>query len=186
MKQWEEKYNFDWLPGYKEIIACQREEEKENIPGEALREPQADGQNGQETAQMLPPELLQREEMEYWEDYSYMLQLLPAAAREIWVVSDALLDRYEFEGSSIYAQYPDKNTVFKIADAIYEKLKYYETEPVENRVDGTEGKNIYYVSPEGGKENTPFRQLIFVVLCWNILYRRQRYYRRKKIFPLSY
>lgn len=229
MKQWEDRYQWEWLPGYKEMMACQEREwnQTEELPEEAAlpagenrwdrenapedwqeespsvggedweREKSAEGWQEEnpsageedklesEMGRMLLPEKVQQEEREYWEDYTYMLRMLPAAAREIWAVSDAVLDKYEFEGSSMYAQYPDKNTMLKIADGIYETLQYYETEPTETKVDGTEGKNVYYVPPEERGIHTPFRQLIFVMLCWNMAYRRQRYYRRKKIFPFS-
>lgn len=185
MKKWEERYDFNWLPGYKEMMACQNGDAGTEDDGTAAP---AEREAGPEPAMenLLPPEMLQQEEKDYWEDYSYMLRMLPAAAREIWVVSDALLDQYEYEGSAIYVEYPDKETIRRIADQVYEKLSYYETEATENRVDGTEGKNVYYIAPEDRTENTPFRQLIFVILCWNMAYRRQRYYRRRKIFPLSY
>lgn len=140
---------------------------------------------GMAQPQMLPPEELQQEEQINWNDFEYMIRMLPAAAREVWAVADAILDRFEFEGSSMYAEYPDKNAVLKIVDAIYEKLKYYESEQMENKVDGTRGKNCYYLPPEERGVQTPFRHLILIIICWNMAYRRQRYRRRKKIFPLS-
>lgn len=167
MNQWDDKYDFDWLPGFKEMMACQ-ESENEEIPSQ----------------QLLPPEELQQEEQSNWNDYEYMIRILPAAVREVWVVSDALLDQFEYEGSSMYAEYPDKNAIIKIVDAIYDKLKYHETEQSENKVDGTRGRNCYYVSPEQRTANTPFRHMIFIVVCWNMAYRRQRYRRRKKIFSV--
>lgn len=167
MKQWDDRYDFDWLPGFKEMMACQ-ESESEDVSSQ----------------QLLPPEELQQEEQSNWNDYEYMIRMLPAAVREVWVVSDALLDQFEYEGSSMYAEYPDKNAIIKIVDAIYDKLKYYETEQTENKVDGTRGKNCYYVSPEDRTAHTPFRHIIFIVVCWNMAYRRQRYRRRKKIFSV--
>ena len=168
MNRLDDRYDFDWLPGFKEMMACQ--EEKPEM---------------EEDQQMLPPEELQQEEQMNWNDFEYMIRMLPAAAREVWAVVDALLDRFEFEGSSMYAEYPDKNAVLKIVDMIYDKLKYYETEQMENKVDGTQGKNCYYVPPEERGVQTPFKHLILIIICWNMAYRRQRYRRRKKIFPHS-
>ena len=56
----------------------------------------------------------------------YLIQMLPMVVREVWIVADALLDRYEYAGSSIYSEYPDKVTILKIADMVYDKLKYRE------------------------------------------------------------
>ena len=167
MGQWDDHYDFDWLPGFKEMTACQEEKEPEK------------------EYPLLPPEELQQEEERNWNDYAGMIRMLPAAAREVWAVADALLDQFEYEGSSMYAEYPDKQAVLKIVDRIYEKLHYYETEQTENRVDGTRGRNCYYRPPEERDFGTPFRHLILIVVCWNMAYRRQRYRRRKKIFPLS-
>ena len=90
MNRLDDRYDFDWLPGFKEMMACQ--EEKPEM---------------EEDQQMLPPEELQQEEQMNWNDFEYMIRMLPAAAREVWAVVDALLDRFEFEGSSMDAVYPD-------------------------------------------------------------------------------
>lgn len=191
----DDRYDFDWLPGFREMMACQEREsemternrmEDDVVDGAAAAQPGAGAPGGgMAQAQMLPPEELQQEEQINWNDFEYMIRMLPAAAREVWAVADAILDKFEFEGSSMYAEYPDKNAVLKIVDAIYEKLKYYESEQMENKVDGTRGKNCYYLPPEERGVQTPFRHLILIIICWNMAYRRQRYRRRKKIFPLS-
>lgn len=195
MSRLDDRYDFDWLPGFREMMACQEREsemternrmEDDIVDGAAAAQPGAGAPGGgMAQPQMLPPEELQQEEQINWNDFEYMIRMLPAAAREVWAVADAILDRFEFEGSSMYAEYPDKNAVLKIVDAIYEKLKYYESEQMENKVDGTRGKNCYYLPPEERGVQTPFRHLILIIICWNMAYRRQRYRRRKKIFPLS-
>ena len=196
--------DFDCLPGFNEMMACQesqREEggqlgpytqiEQNGFPDQG-RQLETDSQPDQDmprnmpdSSELLPPEELQREEQMYWKDYEYFLRMLPVIAREIWAAADAVLDRYEFEGSSMYAEYPDKTAIFKIVEMIYDKLKYYENNRTENKMDGTEGKNYYYVSKEEQGINTPLRDLIFVMVSWNMAFRRQRYHRRKKIFPIS-
>lgn len=190
MSQSGDQYNFDWLPGFKEMMACQESEEEitdipPQNPGMFSGKEDFSEKEMPEKTPLLPPEELQREEQNYWNDFEYMIRMLPSVAREIWAVADAILDKFEFEGSSMYAEYPDKNAVLKIADIIYEKLKYYECEQMESMMDGMEGKNTYYKIPEERGIHTPLRHLILVILCWNMGYRRQRYHRRKKIFPLS-
>lgn len=195
---------FDWLPGFKEMMACQENRQEKNDPIEPYTQIEQNGfpyqgrqletdsqpdqdmpRNMPDSSELLPPEELQREEQMYWKDYEYFLRMLPVIAREIWAAADAVLDRYEFEGSSMYAEYPDKTAIFKIVEMIYDKLKYYENNRTENKMDGTEGKNYYYVSKEEQGINTPLRDLIFVMVSWNMAFRRQRYHRRKKIFPIS-
>ena len=196
--------DFDWLPGFKEMMACQESQREEGGQIEPYTQIEQNGfpyqgrqletdsqpdqdmsRNMPDSSELLPPEELQREEQIYWNDYEYFLRMLPVLAREIWAAADAILDRYEFEGSSMYAEYPDKTAIFKIVEMIYDKLKYYENNRTENKMDGTEGKNYYYVSKEEQGINTPLRDLIFVMVSWNMAFRRQRYHRRKKIFPIS-
>ncbi len=196
MGQFKDTYGFDWLPGFKEMMICQETDGEEQAAGteqemggneqesDFAQNPETGRQQKEETV-MLPPEKLQQEEQAYWKDYEYMIRMLPAVAREIWAVVDAILDRYEFEGSSMYAEYPDKNAILKITETIYDKVRYYECNPTENKVDGSQGKNCYYQEPEERGENTPLRHLILTMICWNMAYRRQRFFRRKKIFPLS-
>ncbi|MDY5498358.1 MAG: hypothetical protein SPF99_10325 [Anaerobutyricum sp.] len=161
----QQKSQFDWLPGFQEMTACQEEKEET------------------ETMQdLLAPERLQKEEQEYWKDYEYFLQKMPFMAREIWAVADALLDRYEYAGSSLYVPYPDEVTILKIADMVYDKLKYHETEPDMQNGDGSREANPYYVKEELRDSRTPFRNLIVVILYGTIAYRRQRYQRRQKVF----
>ena len=196
--------DFDWLPGFKEMMACQESQREEGGQIEPYTQIEQNGfpyqgrqletdsqpdqdmpRNMPDSSELLPPEELQREEQMYWKDYEYFLRMLPVIAREIWAAADAILDRYVFEGSSMYAEYPDKTAIFKIVEMIYDKLKYYENNRTENKMDGTEGKNYYYVSKEEQGINTPLQDLIFVMVSWNMAFRRQRYHRRKKIFPIS-
>ena len=90
-----EDFNFEWLPGFREMMACQnstitgKDEQSNTIQNDKLIN---------SDSQMLPPEQLQQEEQQYWKDYEYLIQLLPVVAREVWLVTDALLDQYEYTG----------------------------------------------------------------------------------------
>lgn len=136
--------------------------------------------------QMLPPEQLQQEEQQYWKDYEYLIQMLPLVAREVWIVADALLDQYEYTGSSIYSEYPDKVTILKIVDMVYDKLKYREEQESMQADNGEMVRNPYFIEASLRDANTPFRILIQVIVHWNINHRRQRYYRRQKVFSKSF
>ena len=153
-----EDFNFEWLPGFREMMVCQ---------------------NDSQTQSLLPPEQLQQEEQKYWKDYEYLIQMLPMVVREVWIVADALLDRYEYAGSSIYSEYPDKVTILKIADMVYDKLKYREEQEMIQTNDEAMIRNPYFIEVSLRDGNSPFRTLIQVVLHWNINHRRQRYYQKK-------
>lgn len=171
-----EDFNFEWLPGFREMMACQNEESASN---------DAQNKDSMNSNSLLPPEQLQQEEQQYWKDYEYLIQLLPLVAREVWIVADALLDQYEYAGSSIYSEYPDKVTILKIVDMVYDKLKYREQQETIQADDETVIRNPYFVETDLRDSNTPFRTLIQVILHWNINCRRQRYYRRQKVFSKS-
>ena len=156
-----EDFNFEWLPGFREMMVCQNDSQAQSL---------------------LPPEQLQQEEQKYWKDYEYLIQMLPMVVREVWIVVDALLDRYEYAGSSIYSEYPDKVTILKIADMVYDKLKYREEQEMIQTNDEAMIRNPYFIEVSLRDGNSPFRTLIQVVLHWNINHRRQRYYRRQKVF----
>ncbi len=236
-------FNFEWLPGFREMMACQNNTEADGnmitnnstMPGSSIMPgsntatndntmpgnstttnnsamlgnsattnnnatpgsntttnnstmPNSNiiaGSNNQNTNnidKLLPPEQLQQEEQQYWKDYEYLIQLLPLVAREVWVVTDALLDQYEYTGSSIYSEYPDKVTILKIVDMVYDKLKYREQQETMQADDETVIRNPYFMEESMRDSNTPFRTLIQVMLHWNINYRRQRYYRRQRVF----
>lgn len=195
-------FNFEWLPGFREMMACQNSAENNDsgvMPGSSTTTnnnampgsgtmPNSNpiaGHNNQNISnidKLLPPEQLQQEEQQYWKDYEYLIQLLPLIAREVWVVTDALLDQYEYTGSPIYSEYPDKVTILKIVDMVYDKLKYREQQETMQADDEMVIRNPYFVEESLRDSNTPFRTLIHVMLHWNINYRRQRYYRRQRVF----
>lgn len=243
-----DNFNFEWLPGFREMMVCQNEgmaedsNQENTMPdsiaksnnqssnsnsnfnsnsSDAMPDNSDSGSTGnnntgnnnndnnntnttnshnnishnniwQETLiqnngnQMLPPEQLQQEEQQYWKDYEYLIQMLPLIAREVWIVADALLDQYEYTGSSIYSEYPDKVTILKIVDMVYDKLKYREEQEMMQADDEEMVRNPYFVEASLRDANTPFRTLIQAIVHWNINHRRQRYYRRQKVFSKSF
>lgn len=154
------------LPDYQEIVACQKKTQ-------ALSKEKC-----------LPPETLAREEQRYWKDYEYITGLLPLAARESWACADAVLDRYEYEDSAIYMEYPDSAAVKKISDLVYESVRYLEERPKIRKNDGSELPNPYY-GQDDRVTVSPLRELVLTITLWNISYRRQRYYRRRKVFTME-
>ena len=137
------------------MMACQNEEQN------TQQETDWGNENLQIEA-LLPPEQLQQEEQRYWKDYEYFIQMLPMVAREVWIVADALLDQYEYKGSPIYSEYPDKVTILKIADMVYDKLKYREEQEMIQADDEEMIRNPYFVEVSLRDAITPFRTLIQV------------------------
>lgn len=105
----------------------------------------------------MQPEYQLVDESELIEDREYLQQLYPAKARLIMVLVEDECDKLEYEGSPMYARFPDRETTLQIARKIY------------NRVGCC-----------GNDEN--LRHMIEVMVCDEIFVRRSRYKRRRKFF----
>lgn len=108
-------------------------------------------------ARFIQPELQLVDERELEEDREYLMQMYPARARLIMVMVEDACDRLEYEGSPMFAVYPDRETVLDISRKIYDKVKYNDTD-----------NNLRY--------------MIDVMLCNEFFFRRSRYKRRRKFF----
>ncbi len=108
-------------------------------------------------ARFMQPELQLIDERELEADREYLMQMYPARARLIMVMVEDACDRLEYEGSPMFAVYPDRETVLDISRKIYDKVKYNDTD-----------NNLRY--------------MIDVMLCNEFFFRRSRYKRRRKFF----
>jgi len=106
---------------------------------------------------MMLPELQVVDERELEEDREYLMQMYPAKARLIMVMIEDACDKLEYEGSPMFAMYPDRETILNLAKKIYEKIKYNDTD-----------ENLKY--------------LIEVMMFNEFYVRRSRYKRRRKFF----
>lgn len=93
-------------------------------------------------------------------DYEYMKQLYPKEVRLISSVLEEYLDRLEYEGSPMYAQYPDAVTIYRIASEIWKKLS----------LKGDE------------KEICQIKNMVQVMVCQEMYVRRRRHDRFCKKF----
>ena len=86
-------------------------------------------------------------------DYEYLKRLYPREVRLVASVLEEYLDRYEYEGSPMYAEYPDAVTVYRIAKEICEKLAKRESE----------------------QEQRQLENMIQVMVCQEMYIRRRRH-----------
>ncbi len=109
-----------------------------------------------------------QKEDQYWfyRDRDYMKQLYPRRCMAIERCVSDECDRYEYEGSSMFAQYPDKVALDQMAAHIYE---------------GCGGKKACEGcrhSQENNEDEELLEDLIKMMLFDEIAFRRQRYHHR--------
>lgn len=86
-------------------------------------------------------------------DYEYLKRLYPREVRLVACVLEEYLDQYEYEGSPMYAEYPDAVTVYRIAKEICEKL----------------------AKRESVQEQRQLENMIQVMVCQEMYVRRRRH-----------
>jgi len=105
-------------------------------------------------------------------DMNYLKQLYPNTAKRIQKEIDEECDKLEYDGSVMFDEYPDKVTLDKIIDRVYEKVKDLdETPQVEI--------NSYY-APR--RRQNLLRDLVTIILLNEIFNRRRRYRSRRRWF----
>lgn len=98
------------------------------------------------------PDFLEEEEL-CLKDYEYLKRLYPKEIRLIASILEECLDRYEYEGSPIYAQYPDAVTIYRMAGDIYKQFSF-----------------------EGSRQElNKIKDMIQVMVCHEIYIRRRRH-----------
>lgn len=102
------------------------------------------------------PEIQLVDEAWLEKDREYLVQMFPAKARLIMVMVEDECDKLEYEGSPMFAEFPDKEMIYALAEKIYKKVSY--------------------------KEDELLKHLIEVMICNEIHFRRSRYKRRRKLF----
>lgn len=108
-------------------------------------------------ARIRTPELMLVDEQELQEDREYLCAMYPMRAKMILVMIEDACDKMEYEGSPMFAMYPDKMTILRLADQIYDKISYKEADDT-------------------------LLHMIQVMLCHEFYVRRCRYKKRRKYF----
>ena len=86
-------------------------------------------------------------------DYEYLKRMYPKEERLIATVLEEYMDRYEYEGSPMYAEYPDAVTIFRMANEIFQMLSFEASE----------------------KEKTQMKNMIQLMVCNEMYIRRRRH-----------
>ncbi len=117
---------------------------------------------GQPQTPMINPVFGTEKLWEIENDVSYLKYLYPDICRQIneWIEEEC--DRLEYDGSFIFDDYPDKTTLQRLARSIYNKCKDH--------------------SPETFSQQPHITELIEVLLYHEILFRRNRYRNRKRLY----
>lgn len=106
---------------------------------------------------LVLPELQMVDEYELERDREYLVEMYPAKARLIMVMVEDACDKLEYEGSPMFAAYPDRETIYGISKQIYDKICFEDTDD-------------------------SLKHMIDVMLCNEFYVRRSRYKRRRKFF----
>lgn len=114
----------------------------------------------------------------YKDDRMYMQSLYLPMSREILFYVRDECDKQEYEGSFMFDEYPDKQALWSMAAAVRKKAAYLENmyRPVleEDEQLKCEGHCTSCRGTESWLDN-----LIWVILCEEIGYRRRRYFKIK-------
>lgn len=110
------------------------------------------------------PECIE-DERRYISDYNYFKNMYPARLRLVAGIIEDYLDRFEYEGSSIYMEYPDQVSIYRIASHIYNMFCQVNREEFEDT-----------------QEIIKFKEVIQIMVCQEIYIRRRRKERFMKRF----
>jgi hypothetical protein len=111
---------------------------------------------------MLPENDMIDEEALY-RDQEYLKQMYPARARLILALVEDRCDRMEYEGSPMFADYPDKESFLRVARDIFKMVS-------------GDSQN------QDEEANAILKQLIEILVLNECSMRRGRYRRRRRFF----
>ncbi|MGN0367728.1 MAG: hypothetical protein ACI4EK_03015 [Wujia sp.] len=103
------------------------------------------------------PELMLVDEQELEEDREYLRTMYPMRAKMILVMVEEACDKLEYEGSPMFMLYPDRVEMMRIAQEIFDKVSYTDTDDT-------------------------LLHMIQVMVCHEFYIRRCRYKKRRRYF----
>ena len=105
-----------------------------------------------------PMPLFYEEENTVMRDLEYLQEMYPAEARRYHQKISRILDRFDYDGSVIYDEYPDRMTIYKMAQDIMAVI---------DREEAEEERPI-------SKEMRPQISELVQILMYNEIYRRRQ------------
>lgn len=74
-------------------------------------------------------------------DLEYLQQMYPAEAKRYQKIIADILNTMDYEGSCIYDEYPDKWQIYKLTQAVMDKIKRMDRENTNNNNCNDNGEN---------------------------------------------
>ena len=129
-------------------------------------------------------------------DWDYMRQMYPVIAKKLLKEIEEECDKLEYDGSCMFDEYPDRVYLSRIADKIYDRVKYLEDddtlvsqrsiEDSKTEDSSVEANQFYRDGRRDGRDRrrrpARLRDLVEVLLLNEILNRRRRFRSRKRWF----
>lgn len=126
----------------------------------------------------MNPECVVKDEKMCEQDMNYMRNCYPKRAKDLLNVLYETCDEMEYEGSCMLAQYPDKETIYRMVDTIYEQSKRMEHMSIKKEPFLFDNVELTPAQLEEKME----KDLLLVLLCDEMHRRRMRYQRRNQLF----
>ena len=117
-----------------------------------------------------PMPLIWEEEDTVMRDLEYLQELYPRQAKKYRKRIEELLERFDSKGSVLYDEYPDRMTLYKMAQDIYAVLEQEEKREQEETATNPEVRTVEAAAPLGPES----MELIQVLLYGEIFRRRQK------------
>lgn len=117
-----------------------------------------------------PMPLIWEEEDTVMRDLEYLQELYPRQAKKYRKRIEELLERFDSKGSVLYDEYPDRMTLYKMAQDIYAVLEQEEKREQAETATNPEVRTVETAAPLGPES----MELIQVLLYGEIFRRRQK------------
>lgn len=117
-----------------------------------------------------PMPVIWEEEDTVMRDLEYLQELYPRQAKKYRKRIEELLERFDSKGSVLYDEYPDRMTLYKMAQDIYAVLEQEEKREQEETATNPEVRTVEAAAPLGPES----MELIQVLLYGEIFRRRQK------------
>ncbi len=115
-------------------------------------------------------------------DLEYLKEIYPQRVRRINSLVEEECDKLEYDGSPMFAEYPDAELIRKIARDVYDEL---DDNDMDVALDIEADSSIPpYVLRGNGSAGCMMRNLIETLICNEFHYRRERYRKCRRKFYL--